>query len=68
MDWRGYKKKQACSNLWYYCNICLEGLNYKKSQSVGRDLNLWPPEYEAGGLSSTVMFDLVSGAQCFTTS
>jgi hypothetical protein len=45
-------------NLRYYPNICLEGLRKttkslsQDSRSPGRDLNLGPPKYEAGVLTT----------------
>lgn len=52
----------AWPNLRYYIGICLEGLrNAKKHLSQGNlspdgDLNLGPPEYEAGGLDHDIWF------------
>jgi hypothetical protein len=55
MNWNGYVRKRLWPNLKYYPYIFLEGVrkttkNPKQdSQSLGRDLNPGPPEYEEGG-------------------
>jgi hypothetical protein len=58
MNWREYGRKWSWPNLRYYPGICLEGLRKntenisQDSQSPGRDLNLRPPKYEAGVLTT----------------
>jgi hypothetical protein len=50
----GFVRKRSWSNLRYYPGTFLEGLTKttktlnQNSRSPGRDLNLGPPEYEAG--------------------
>jgi hypothetical protein len=58
MNWKGYGVKQSRHNLNHYPSICLEGLNKttkthsQDRRSVDRDLNLGPPEYEVGMLTT----------------
>jgi hypothetical protein len=52
--WEGFGRKRSCPNLTYYPGICLKRMRKitknlsQNSRSPGRDLNLGPPEYEAG--------------------
>jgi hypothetical protein len=56
MNWKGCGRKRSWPNLRYYPGICLEGLGKPRKTSVMiaslRDLNLGPPEYEAGVLTT----------------
>jgi hypothetical protein len=58
MNWKRCRRKRPWPNLRYSPVICLEGLrkNTKNlsqdSRCPGRDLNLGPPEYEAGVLTT----------------
>jgi hypothetical protein len=59
MNWKGSGRKRSWPNLRNYPRICPEGLRIttknlsQDSRSLGRDLNLGPPEYETGLLSTT---------------
>jgi hypothetical protein len=58
-NWKGFGRKQLWRNLRYYPKIQLEGLRKttknlsQDSRSQGRDLNLGPPKYEVGVLTTT---------------
>jgi hypothetical protein len=58
MNWKGFGRKLLSSNLGYYPGTCLQGLRKttdnlsQDSRFPGRDLNLEPPEYEAGVLTT----------------
>jgi hypothetical protein len=54
MNWKECERKRSWHNLRYYPGIFLDRLRKtaktlrQNSRSLGRDLNLGPPEYEAG--------------------
>jgi hypothetical protein len=58
MNWKGCVRKQSWPNLRYYPGICLAGPRKstknlsQDSWSLGQDLNLGPPEYEAQVLTT----------------
>jgi hypothetical protein len=57
MSWKGFGGKRSWPYFEVYPGICLEELKktMKKpqyNQSLGRDLNPGPPEYEAGVLTA----------------
>jgi hypothetical protein len=59
MNWKGYGRKWSWPNFRYYPGICVEELRKTmknliqySSWSLNLDLNLGPPEYEAGELAT----------------
>jgi hypothetical protein len=57
INWKGCERKRSWPNLRHCPGICLDGLRKttknlgQDSRSPGPDLNLGPPEYEAGVLT-----------------
>jgi hypothetical protein len=57
MNWKAFGWKQSWPNVRYYAGICLKGLRNttkelrENSRSLGWNLNLGYPEYEAGVLT-----------------
>jgi hypothetical protein len=58
MNWKGCGRKRSWPDVRYFPGICLEGVRKttkylsQDNRSLGRDLNLGPPEYEAGVLTT----------------